>query len=265
MKLIWLSDLHCEFIGAFQLRAFVGEIVAEKPDAVLITGDISNARLLEYYLGLLAELLQCPIYFVLGNHDFYLGGFALVDALVDNLCARHPNLVELGHNEIIPLGKDTALIGHRGWADGRAGQGSRSHVRLNDHQYITDLREPYAPRLFAELNRLGDESADYLRTIAPKALERARNLIVATHVPPFVEAALYQNKPSGSDFAPHFVNVAMGRAILEVAQGHPNKTITVLCGHTHHRAFYSRTSNLKIEVAGAQYHHPQIAAILTIP
>ena len=81
MKLIWLSDLHCEFIGAFQLRAFVGEIVAEKPDAVLITGDISNARLLEYYLGLLAELLQCPIYFVLGNHDFYLGGFAQVDAL----------------------------------------------------------------------------------------------------------------------------------------------------------------------------------------
>ena len=81
MKLICLSDLHLEFLGGAPARLFIQEIEAEKPDAVLVTGDISNARLLEYHLVLLAELLPCPVYFVLGNHDFYLGGFAQVDAL----------------------------------------------------------------------------------------------------------------------------------------------------------------------------------------
>jgi Icc protein len=265
MKLIWLSDLHAEFVGAFPWRNFIHEMVGAKPDAVLITGDISNARLIEYHLGLLVEWLPCPIYFVLGNHDFYLGSFAQVDALVRDLGARHPNLVELGHGEIIPLGKDTALIGHRGWADGRAGIGSRSTVRLNDHRSIADLREPDPHRLFAILNRLGDESADYIRAVAPRALENARHLFIATHVPPFVEAALYENKPSEPGFAPHFVNLALGRAILEIAQRHPDKTFTVLCGHTHHRAVYSPASNLKVQVAGAEYRDPQIAAILTIP
>jgi len=265
MKLIWLSDLHLEFVGAFQFRTFLEQVVAEKPDAVLITGDISNGRMIEYHLGLLADMVPYPIYFVLGNHDFYLGSIAEVDALVRTICARHINLIELGHGEIIPLGKTAALIGHRGWADGRAGVGSRSTVRLNDHQYITDLREPDPHRLFAILNRLGDESADCIRSIAPKALETAQHLFIATHVPPFAEAALYQNKPSDPAFAPHFVNIVMGRAIRDLAREHPDKTITVLCGHTHHRAIYSPASNLKVEVAGAEYHNPQVADILTIP
>jgi UDP-2,3-diacylglucosamine pyrophosphatase LpxH len=265
MKLIWLSDLHLEFVGAVTQRAFREEIVSEKPDAILITGDISHSRLIEYHLGLLANFLPYPIYFVLGNHDFYLGDFAQVDALVEATCNRYPNLIHLGHDEIVPLAANTMLIGHRGWADGRAGVGSRSTIRLNDHQYITDLREPDPSTLFTRLNQLGDESAEYISKIAPKALQKAQNLIIATHVPPFIESSLYQNKPSGSDYAPHFVNVALGRAILEITRTHPDNIITVLCGHTHHRAFYTPTSNLKVEVAGAQYHNPQIASILTIP
>jgi len=265
MKLVWLSDLHFEFLSGDEVRTFISGVAAEKPETLLITGDISNAQRLEYHLTQLAGLLPCPIYFVLGNHDFYLGSFAQVDALVEDIRTRHPNLVELGHREIIPLGKDAALIGHRGWADGRAGIGSRSMVRLNDHQYITDLCQPDPHQLFAILNRLGDESADYIRTIAPKALEMAKQLFIATHVPPFVEAALYANKPSEPNFAPHFVNLALGRAILEIVRMYPDKSITVLCGHTHHRALYAPVPNLKVQVAAAEYHHPQIASILDIP
>jgi hypothetical protein len=55
----------------------------------------------------------------------------------------------------------------------------------------------------------------------------------------------------------------MGRAIQEIAEKHPDKIITVLCGHTHHKAVYSPVPNLKVQVAGAEYHHPQIAAVLT--
>ena len=206
------------------------------------------------------QIMDLSDFFLLGNHDFYQGSFAEVDALIIAVRTLHPNLIELGHGEIIKLGSKSVLIGHRGWADGRAGTGSQSAVRLNDHQYIADLRELNAPALFAELNRLGDESADYISRIAPTALGEADRLILATHVPPFQETALFQNKPSDPDFAPHFTNIAMGRAISAVAQEFPDKSLAVLCGHTHHKATYSPAPNLTIEVAAAMYHHPQIAA-----
>jgi len=265
MKLIWLSDIHLEFLGAVQARSFINEVVALKSDAVLITGDISNARLLEFHLGLLAELLPCPVYFVLGNHDFYLGSFVQIDSLVKTMCSRYPNLIELGHGELIRLGTDTVLIGHRGWADGRAGQGTRSRIRLNDSQYISDFRGLDAHQIFALMNELGDDSARYISEIMPKAYTESQNIIVATHVPPFTEAALYQNKPSDPAYAPHFVNVAMGRAILECAKAHRHQSIAMLCGHTHHRAVYSPLANLRVDVAGAEYNDPKVASVLTIP
>jgi len=44
MKLIWLSDLHLEFIGESQLRAFIQEVLNEKPDAVLMRPTLSMLR-----------------------------------------------------------------------------------------------------------------------------------------------------------------------------------------------------------------------------
>jgi len=44
MKLIWLSDLHFEFLNGNDARAFITGVAAEKPVAVLITGDISDAQ-----------------------------------------------------------------------------------------------------------------------------------------------------------------------------------------------------------------------------
>jgi UDP-2,3-diacylglucosamine pyrophosphatase LpxH len=262
MKLIWLTDLHLEFLTPGLARAFIAEVVAEKPHAVLITGDISNARGLEYHLGMLAESLRCNVYFELGNHDFYLGSLAQVDALAQKACTRHSNLIHLGHREIVRLNKEATLVGHLGWADGRAGAGSRSTVRLNDHELIADFRQLDSQGLFALLNQLGDESARYISKITSEALKTTKTLLIATHVPSFIEAALYENKPSEPDYAPHFVNIAMGRAILDLAHHHPDRNFVVLCGHTHHPALYSPAPNVKVKVAGAQYHAPAIAEIL---
>ena len=162
------------------------------------------------------------------------------------------------------LSDETSLIGHRGWADGRAGLGERSTVRLNDHLLIQNLARTDSVQLFAILQALGDQSANYIRTTATEALAACRRLIVATHVPPFPEAALYERKPSEPAFAPHFVNVAMGQALLELARLHPNKEITVLCGHTHHEALYSPLPNLVVKVSGAEYNKPQVAETIII-
>jgi hypothetical protein len=132
---------------------------------------------------------------------------------------------------------------------------------MNDFIHIQDLRLERRP-LFEVLEKLGRESADYVREIAPKALAKAKNLIVATHVPPFIEASLYQNKPSQPDFAPHFVNVSLGGALLDIADAHLQSTITVLCGHTHHEAHCQPRPNLIIKVGGAEYGSPKIAQTL---
>jgi len=111
---------------------------------------------------------------------------------------------------------------------------------------------------------LGDQSADYVRTKADEALPGCQQLLIATHVPPFPQAALYQEKPSGPEFAPHFVNVAMGEVLNELAQCHPDKNLTVLAGHTHQAAYYSPRPNLVVKVADGRYRHPAIAEVFQL-
>ena len=263
MKLAWISDPHLEFLSHGSGQAFIRYLAAHAPDAFVITGDLSNAVNLGKHLSLFATL-QAPVYFVLGNHDFYEGSFASVDEVARKACRKHPNLVHLGHGEIIHLTNRTSLIGHRGWADGRAGIGDRSKTRLNDHLLIENLTDREPEVLFAILNALGDQSADYIRLKAEAALPGCERLLIATHVPPFSQAALYQGKPSGPEFAPHFVNVAMGDVLLDLALRHPDKNLTVLSGHTHHAARFSPLANLNVKVSESRYGHPAITEVLSL-
>jgi len=263
MKLAWISDPHLECLAHSSAQAFVRYLAAHALDAFVITGDLSNAVNLGYHLSLFASL-EVPVYFVLGNHDFYQGSFASVDEVARKACRKHSNLVHLGHGEIIRLTNRTSLIGHRGWSDGRAGVGARSNTRLNDHLLIENLKDREPEVLFAILNALGDQSADYMRTKAEEALPGCRQLLIATHVPPFAQAALYQEKPSGPEFAPHFVNVAMGDVLLDLAQRHQDKNLTILSGHTHHAARFSPLANLNVKVAESRYGHPAITEVLTL-
>ena len=59
-------------------------------DAFAITGDIGEAHDVTDHLRAVAEL--GPVYFVLGNHDFYRGTIAGVRADVRELCRNVPNL-----------------------------------------------------------------------------------------------------------------------------------------------------------------------------
>ena len=70
MRLAWATDIHLDFLADEQVRAFAGALVADRPDAVILSGDLSHAEQLEHHLRLLAGATSCPIYFVLGNHDY---------------------------------------------------------------------------------------------------------------------------------------------------------------------------------------------------
>lgn len=167
MKLLWLTDLHLDKTERKRRTLFYAMLRRMSADAVVITGDISDAR---YLPGHLRELGQAcaprPVYFVLGNHDFYGSGFADVDRAVAAVCKEKPNLHHLGQGEIIRLGAHDALVGHRGWADGRAGWGSRSPVWNPDHSAIDDFRSLSRRILWSRVEELGKASGKYHRRLA---------------------------------------------------------------------------------------------------
>ena len=265
MRLLWATDLHLEFTDEFTLQRFLSLMASTPCDVIVLTGDISAGNALKQHLLRLASAVKStPLYVVLGNHDFYHSSFAQVGAILDEVCgtAEAPNLKELGHGEIIPLGEHSALIGHRGWGDGRGGLGHRSDVGLNDFRLISDLRSESKRELFAKLAALGKASAEYFRDTLPKALAQYEHVWIATHVPPFESAAWHEGANSDPEYLPHFSNVSAGEAIREIAERYPEKRVSVLCGHTHSSGTAFPAPNIRVLTGGAVYGSPRIAAVL---
>jgi hypothetical protein len=72
MRLAWATDIHLNFLDAAARRGFL-ESLGKQAGAVAISGDIGESPDIEGHLLEMEEVLQRPIYFVLGNHDFYHG------------------------------------------------------------------------------------------------------------------------------------------------------------------------------------------------
>lgn len=77
VKLVLISDLHLGYHNRrAELARWVGLINAEKPDAVLIAGDVVDRSLRPLFATGMAEEfrnIQAPIYASLGNHEYYGG------------------------------------------------------------------------------------------------------------------------------------------------------------------------------------------------
>ena len=258
-RLVWLTDIHLEFLSSsIQLERFCQKIKLAEPDTVLIGGDTGTAETVEEYLRFLENCLRLPIYFVLGNHDFYNGSIREIRKKVEALSAKSKNHHWLTAAGVIELSNNTALIGHDGWADGRLGKGVNSTVELNDYFLIRELTGLNIKERFEKLNELGGEAAKYFQKILPQALKQYRNIFLLTHVPPFRNACMYRGKISDDEYLPHFSSKCTGDVLIEIMKQHPESKLTVLSGHTHGKAEVRILSNLYIKVGGAEYGRPKI-------
>jgi 3',5'-cyclic AMP phosphodiesterase CpdA len=257
-RLAWLSDLHLDFLDSdAEVAALCRGVAGLDPDGVLISGDIGNAATLEHNLRLLETHLRRPVYFVLGNHDFYGGSISGVRREVEALCARSTWLHWLPAAGLVPLGNDTWLVGHDSWGDGRLGSGSHSPFILNDYYCIRDFQGLSIGNWFERMAALGDEAAAFLRDILPRGFESRRRMILVTHVPPFREAAWHLGRPSDDAAAPHFCCKAVGDVLVDVMTMRPECAMTVLCGHTHSPGVVQVLPNLEVRTAGAEYGSPR--------
>jgi Icc-related predicted phosphoesterase len=264
LQIGWITDIHLNFVSPRKRAAFYRELGARSLDAILLGGDIGEADSVTQLLAEMESNLQMPIYFVLGNHDFYRGSIGAVRDAVARQAAESKWLRWLPASGVVPLTATTALIGHDSWADGRLGDFFRSEVVLNDYLLIAELRGQEKRERYAQLNALGDEAAEFLERRASEALAGWRNIVVLTHAPPFRESCWHEGRISDDDYLPHFACRAVGDRLAAIMRESPDKTMTVLCGHTHSSGSARILDNLIVYTGQAQYGEPKLQRVFEL-
>jgi len=264
VRLSWATDIHLDFVSEAGLEAFARALGDSDTDAAVLTGDLSAGPHVTRHLEALSAVYRRPIYFVLGNHEYYGNSIDEVRARVVALGERCPELRWLSGSGAVSLGTGTALVGHDGWADGRCGGWATSKVMLNDYFLIHDLSGLTADRRLARMQALAEEAVVHLREVVPRALERHETVVVATHVPPFREACWHEGAISSDDWLPHFTCKTVGDTLVSIMRSRPDRKMLVLCGHTHSSGVTHPLPNLEVRTGGADYGAPMVQTVLDL-
>lgn len=271
-QIVVISDLHYEHLTEETeknlLEEFLSEIAPELYSAIILTGDISNSTNFDELLRKFrtATDIRVPIYFVLGNHDFYGGDYynTIKKAKsVVNTNTEEGQLIYLTDvDESIRLNNPDAdnttyLIGVDGWGDMNNGI-IRTGIarRINDFHQIQDFSYTSDVETHARIaNNIGYDNAHKLRKQLDDAIlkNEARRIFVATHVPPFPEVAYYDGKPTEEDWLPYFTCKHTGDVLIEAARRYHWVKFVVVCGHTHNQAKKVILPNLTATCIGAEY------------
>lgn len=268
MRYIWLTDIHLNFLEKDARHDFYNKVKESYADGIFITGDIAEAPTV---IGVISELIDATkknVYFVLGNHDYYLGDVETVRSAVKETTINIEKFNWLPATGPISLSKDVILIGQDGWADGRFGNYTESRVVLNDSRLIDDLfnqRMLSRFKLLDKMQELADHDANMLeQNLTDVVRGNTRKVIILTHVPPFKEACLYEGQISNDDWLPFFSSKATGEVITKYANAFEKIDFLVLCGHTHSTSFYQPFVNLVVRSGRSEYYLPQISDVINI-
>lgn len=273
MKYAWCSDIHLDHMRDEQhIIAFVESIVDEDIDGVFLTGDIANGTCIDVMLELIASATQRPVYFVLGNHDFYGSSIGATRAAMLQL---RPLLTYMSSRPFVRLSDKTGLVGHDGWYDFlyndyyRIVQPSGAEMfALADWTQIEEFKAQYAQlqgqlpnyKVAAEISgSLAQEGATHVVGQIKAAVKAGcSNITVLTHIPPFKEASRYQDRPSPAYSLPLFSSKIMGDMLLECYAMYPHIKFDVLCGHTHDAYDQHVRKNMRCRVMEAEYRYPRV-------
>lgn len=246
-RIAWLTDPHTDHFAPEVVPDLVAPAIrALKPDAVLITGDISGGDRLLIDLA----ALPTPRYFVLGNHDFYRSDFGTVRRSLQGDAGYLENVL------FVPLTPATALVGVDGWYDCAYGNWHDS-VILNDWKFIGDFRGMNRTRIRSKCALLAIQAGERLRECVAAAVAAGyKQVLVATHVPPFAEASRGPGGvPANNQWLPVMASKEMATVLLSLAGQHPDVQFLVLCGHTHTAWTHAPRPNLTVMVGAASHEY----------
>lgn len=277
MKLAWFTDIHLDHVDdvGFVVNRLSNE--SSKCDSVIITGDISMANTLISHLMLLDDVLEKPIYFVLGNHDYYFSNIRLVRKYVVDACRSMSYARYLAAIPYVRLTGNSALVGHDGWYDALNGNPRSEAMLMNDWIRIQDFSPAIRGNLGSKVidKNMIIQISQAICIAAVKHIadgikaairDKFTNIIVATHVPPFRES-YNADKYRGmdvSDVLPWYTSKTMGDMLMSAAKTYPHVKFTILSGHAHSHYDQDLLNNLNVRVGKSSYGSPQIAGYIDI-
>ena len=261
-KIAWATDIHLDHISQKEApyQNWVESIKSSQCESLLLTGDIATAPTLDDWLQRVSVDIQIPIYFVLGNHDYYHGSINEVRTALG--LSKHPNLHWLGKGEVTRLSDSTSLVGHGGWGDTRVGDFFTTNIRVNDHRLIEELSNIERTHLKRKLLSLGTEAAENIKNALKSASTQIN--IIATHVPPFRSSTWYNGRYGDIEWMPDFCCGAVGEMLLEHAKENPEQQFIVYCGHTHGEGRHMPLPNLQVFTGKAEYGQPSLQGVISV-
>jgi len=254
-KYLWFTDTHLDKVAPWTLLQFLLHIRSENPKGVFLTGDISNGLLTPTHLELMGKYIKCPIYFVLGNHDYHFSSIEETHNKIRALCKKYPNLVWMTEAGVVHINEEVCLIGAEGWYD--AENGKPSYLKCTFDWFMTkDFRD--LPDMAARIKawrKLADDSAHDLVDKIEKAWEQKyKTIYLLTHFPPWKEATRDVGTVMEEFWLPYNANIRLGKALEGAMVDHKKRHLTVLAGHTHTDAWIHVARNIECKVAKAKYY-----------
>lgn len=233
MNIAWLTDIHLNFLKTEAREKFYQQVMETSAESILITGDIAESKDVCELLTEFCTYINMPIYFVLGNHDYYFGSVSHVRERIRATCMQNEKLIWLNESKVVKLTDDAVLIGQDGWADARYGDFDHSLASLNDSRVIAELYQAFLlnkSALKTEMQKLADNDATSLqKTLSDAVNANIKKMVIATHIPPFPECSWHKDKPSDENWLPYFASKATGDVVSDFAQNHPDIQFLVLC------------------------------------
>ncbi len=265
MNILWSTDIHFNLCVKQHrcIRKFLKRIEKHNPDALVISGDISTGRHFEKHISQLAKSFGKPIYFVLGNHDYWKSSWEDTTSLAIKLSGDISNLFFLDQDYY--EFDNHVICGTGGWYD--AFYGNTNSTPTNDIINIFEMSFCNNNRylLIDIIRKQAKKEADKLAVILNKACQTNNEVIVVvTHIPPYIESSWHEGEYSDRNNLPWYVSKSTGDVIDTYSEQYSNKQFMVLCGHTHSPGIYKRQNNLTIYTGKAVYGLPDSCGVINI-
>ncbi len=234
MRVIVTSDLHLESCGPEPIRRLVAGMDRERPDLVVLAGDLGNpVHCWEECLSCFLKL-QCPVAVLPGNHDLWTAPGQSSADLYQRLLPEVTRSFGFHWLEDGPMRLEcgVGIVGSMAWYDYSA---RAPELNQSDEEIVAGK-----PRYAADAWRidwpwddqhLARECRERVRAHleALEADPTIREVLVVTHMPTFEEQMERRpHNPEWAAGAPYFGHLTMGSEIAAFP-----KVRRAIGGHTH--------------------------------
>lgn len=218
MKVLKLSDIHQ--YSKFMFDRFFNKLPnKDLYDIVIIAGDITNGNL--DFLKYIITKFEKPVYFVLGNHDYYY--LAIPDVI--EFCLNNNLNLLYGSNEYVinSNNKEYTIIGGTGWSSYNL-YGNKNYYKKFSHK-ISDFSLIYTKdnKLVTpnDYEKYHNQEWEFYSQYKNKP-----NVILVTHFP-MSKVCLdpFYDRPDFRNLNPYFINDKDTTGFKVIFSGHTHTCI----------------------------------------